>query len=147
MERAVKQSLFALVLLCASCAVSREGWGRGRFLVVVESPALQVRRSTIRVDDVSGDLVMNWIGARTPPGQPPLGEMSVTLFDDRNNDHVPQSNEVHSQRSSAETSEKVLFSDIRVPVNKVSAAWKLLVSARTAGGNSASNVFAFAPDR
>lgn len=139
---------FALVVVvAASCAVSREGWGKGRFLVVVESVALQVRRSTIRVDEPTGDLVMNWIGARTPTGQPPLAEFTVTLFDDANGDHVPQSIEVGLHRASSERSEKVLFSDVRVPAAKAGGAWNLLVSARTAGGNSASNVFTFSEDR
>ncbi|MDZ4774591.1 MAG: hypothetical protein SGI72_15800 [Planctomycetota bacterium] len=140
-----------LVLICggalAACAVSRAGWGRGKFVVVVESIALQVRRSTIRVEDVTGDLVMNWIGARAPSGQPALAEFSVTLFDDRNGDHVPQSIEVSSQRVSSERADKILFSDIRVPADKSSATWNVLVSARTAGGNSTSNVFAFVEDR
>jgi hypothetical protein len=137
-----------LVLACAaSCAVSREGWGKGRFLVVVESVELQVRRSTIRIDETTGDLVLNWIGARTPAGQPPLAEFTVTLFDDMNGDHVPQSIEVSLHRASSERSEKILFSDVRVPAAKADAAWNLLVSARTSGGNSASNVFAFREDR
>lgn len=140
-------TLFAASTALTSCAASREGWGKGRFLVVVESLTLQVRRSTIRVEDTTNDLVMNWIGARSPAGQPPLAEFSVTLFDDRNGDHVPQSIEVRSQRSSTDASAKVLFSDIRVPLDKSSATWSVLVSARTAGGNSTSNVFAFAEDR
>jgi hypothetical protein len=142
----MKFALAFVLFVAASCAVSREGWGRGRFLVVAESIQLQVRRSTIRVDEVTGDLIMNWIGARTPSGQPPLAEFSVTLFEDVNGDHVPQFNEVSSHRTSTEQSEKILFSDVRVPTARASAAWSVLVSARTTGGTSSSNVFAFRDD-
>jgi hypothetical protein len=142
----VKFGLALVIATLAACAVSREGWGKGRFQVVVESTTLQVRRSTIRVDDMTGDLVMNWIGARAPTGHPLLAEFTVTLFDDVNGDHVPQSNEVRSHRSSTERSEKILFSDVRVPAEKAKAAWNLLVSARTIGGDSASNVFVFRAD-
>lgn len=135
-----------LATLLAACAVSREGWGKGRFLVVLESAPLQVRRSTIRVEDPTGDYVMNWIGARTPTNRPRLAEFATTLFEDRNGDNIPQSNEVRAHRSSAESAEKVLFSDIRVPAVEIERDWKLLVVARTSGGDSSSNVIAFRPD-
>jgi hypothetical protein len=147
MERPVKLVLASSLVILASCATSRAGWGKGRYVVVVESAVLQVRRSTIRAEDATGDFVMNWIGARTPAGQASLSDFSVTLFDDRNGDHVPQSNEVLSHRTSNERTEKVLFSDVRVPSNKVSDSWNVLVSARTSGGNSIANVFAFRVDR
>ncbi|MBL8858122.1 MAG: hypothetical protein JNL28_06455 [Planctomycetes bacterium] len=140
----------ALVILCASlaaCSVSREGWGRGRFIVVVESIPLQVRRSTIRVEDTNGELVMNWIGARAPVGEPLLSGFSVTLFDDANGDNVPQSNEVLSYRSNVERSEKILFSDIRAPADSAKGSWKFLVAAQTLGGGSFSSVVAFREDR
>lgn len=147
MEGSVKAIGFALVLaMLSACAVSREGWGKGRFLVVLESPALQVRRSTIRVEDPTGDSVMNWIGARTPPGRPRLAEFATTLFEDRNGDNVPQSNEVGSHRSSTESAEKILFSAFRVPAEQTGGAWKVLVTARTAGGDSSSSVVVFRPD-
>jgi hypothetical protein len=147
MEGPVKLAIACcLCAVTAACAVSREGWGRGRFLVIVESTSLQVRRSTIRIDEAAGDVVMNWIGARTPTGEPLLAEFSLTLFEDVNGDHVPQSNEVSSHRSSTEQSEKIILSDVRVPAARASGAWTVLVSARTAGGSSASNVFPFRAD-
>jgi len=139
-----------IVLLCAllsACSASRIGWGKGRFIVVVESASLQVRRSTIRVEDPPGDLVMNWIGARTPNGEPLLAGFSVTLFDDRNSDRVPQANEILSHRSNVERSEKILFSDIRVPAADSARDWKILVTAHTLGGSAFSNVIAFRADR
>ena len=142
----MKFALAFVLLVAASCAASREGWGRGRFLVIAESDSLQVRRSTIRVDEATGDLIMNWIGARTPSGQLPLAEFTVTLFEDVNGDHVPQSNEVNSNRASSEQSEKIIFSDVRVPAAKANGTWSVLVSARTTGGSSSSNVFAFRED-
>lgn len=142
----MKLALACVALVFASCAASREGWGRGKFLVIVESKSLQVRRSTIRIDETTNDVVMNWIGARTPTGQPPLSEFSVILFEDVNGDHVPQSNEISSHRASSEPSEKIILSDVRVPAAKASGAWSVLVSARTAGGSSASDVFAFRED-
>lgn len=139
--------LLAFLALLAACATSRAGWGKGRYVVVVESAALQVRRSTIRIDEATGERVLNWIGARAPSGQGPLAELSVLLFADANGDHVPQPNEVRANRSSSERAEKILFSDLRVGGDEAALDWQLLVTARTAGGNSASNVIPFRPDR
>lgn len=114
--RSISTALVVLALASASgsCAYSREGWGRGRFLVVHEAANLQVRRSTIRVDATTGDLVMNWIGARAPAAQPLVAGLSVTVFEDRDGDRAPDPEEIRATRHADGPAEKLLFSDVRV---------------------------------
>lgn len=136
-------------LLCiafAACAYSRDGWGRGRFIVVSESSTLQVRRSTMRIEAETGDLVMNWIGARVPSGSPDLTEFAVTVFDDLDGDGEPAASEIRARRDSSEASSKLLFSDVRVPKNAVNQNLRVLVQARTSAGRVTSNAFVFEPD-
>lgn len=140
-------AVFLVAVLLASCAASREGWGRGRFVVIHESPDLQVRRSTIRLDDPSGDHVMNWIGARAPDGQPSLMELTVTVFDDRNGDARLQPDEVRFQRSVREKTSKILISDLRIQRPGAAAHPTVVVEARTLDGATRTDTFAFQPDR
>jgi hypothetical protein len=132
-------------LVLESC-VSRAGWGRGRLVVVHESQSLQVRRSSIRVDEGSGDLVMNWIGARAPDGQPLLTGFTVTGFDDRDGNGAVGLDELRFQRTSQDTTPKVLFSDLRLLADVRATKPIVLVETRTAGGEVRTDVFAFVPD-
>jgi hypothetical protein len=137
-----------VITSCAitSCTASRAGWGKGRFVVVHESPSLQVRRSTIRADETTRDVVLNWIGARAPDGQPQLAELTITVYDDVNKDARVQPGEVRFQRRASETSTKILFSDVRLPCGDPFASPTVLVESRTAGGETRSDSFAFRPD-
>lgn len=132
-------------LVLGAC-VSRAGWGRGRLVVVHESQSLQVRRSSIRVDEANGDLVMNWIGARTPDGQPLLAGLTVTGFDDRDENGIVGTDEVRFQRTLQETTAKILFSDLRLPSDVRATKPKVLVEARTVDGEVRRDVFALHPD-
>jgi hypothetical protein len=142
----VTAGVVALVVLASGCAVSRAGWGKGRFIVVHESASLQVRRSTIRVDEPTRDIVLNWIGARTPEGQPMLAELTVTVFDDRDRDGRIGAGEMIFQRTLRETTGKILFSDLRTPRDDPHENATVLVEARTAGGETRADSFAFRPD-
>jgi len=134
------------------CAYSREGWGRGRFLVVHESPNLQVRRSTIRHDGPNHDLVMNWIGARAPSGRPAIARLSVVVFDDRNENHVPDAGEIRVARHADGPGEKLLFSDVRVETvatlerDPPHARLTMRVEARTVDGSTHASDMPFVPD-
>jgi hypothetical protein len=145
-SRLASTGMVALAITLAACAVSRAGWGKGRFIVVHESASLQVRRSTIRVDEPTGDIVLNWIGARTPEGQPMLAELTVTVFDDRDRDGRIGAGEMVFQRTLSETTAKILFSDLRTPRDEPRENATVLVEARTAGGETRADSFAFRPD-
>jgi hypothetical protein len=134
-----------IALVLGSC-VSRAGWGRGHLVVVRESQPLQIRRSSIRVDEANGDLVMNWIGARTPDGQPMLAGMTVTGFDDRDANGIVGSDELRFQRTSQEKTAKILFSDLRLPVDGRTTNPTVLVETRTVDGEVRRDVFALRPD-
>jgi len=121
--------------------------GKGRFVVVHEAASLQVRRSTIRVDEPTGDIVLNWIGARTPEGQPQLAELTVTLFDDRDHNERVGADEVVMQRTLAETTGKILFSDLRLARATAAVNPTVRVEARTVDGDTRTDSFAFKPDR
>jgi hypothetical protein len=102
-----------LVISAISCAVSRDGWGGGKFVVVKELAHLQVRRSPIRVDPRTNGLVLSWIGVRAVEGAPDILECSFTVFDDRNGDRIPQADEIVRQRSNSERARKVMFDELR----------------------------------
>jgi hypothetical protein len=105
--------LFALAL-GPSCASERAGWGsRGKYWVLYESPSLQVRRGAQRVDPRTGEIVIAWVGARAPEGQPALVDCELTVFDDQDADGVPDPAEIRSVRASGERSRKLLFGDVR----------------------------------
>jgi hypothetical protein len=138
-------ALLALVVL-ASCGVDRTGWGHGKLVVVREGPALQVRRSTIRVEEQTGDLVMNWIGVRVPPGAKPLAEASVTAFDDRDGDGIAQPGEILFRRACADQTDKILFSDLRLRRDETRPGVRLLVQVRRRDGHVLEEQFPFEPD-
>jgi hypothetical protein len=152
----VRFGCVALVAMMSfGCAASREGWGRGRFLVVHEAANLQVRRSTIRVDPPNGDLVMNWIGTRAPTGQSPVAEMNVIVFEDRNANLVAEPDEIRVSRHADGPAEKLLFSDVRVehavvpPLSSGTtgkAPLTMRVEARAVDGSVHESLHAFAPD-
>ena len=139
-----------VAVLAGGCALSKEGWGRGRFLVVHEATDLQIRRSTVRVELVTNDRVMNWIGARTPNGQPGLTTFALTVFDDRDGDREPAPGEILVHRETAVETTKVLFSDVRVPAASVTASGSVSLQTRvqvsTAGGTPRTFTFPFTPD-
>jgi hypothetical protein len=110
----IRAPLVLALALAAGCSSSRAGWAsRGRYEVLHESPSLQVRRGSQKIDPLSGELVVAWIGARAPEGFPPLVSCELTLFHDDDGDGVPDASEVFAQRESRETSPKVLFADVR----------------------------------
>jgi len=133
--------LAAAALLC-SCSASRVGWGKGRFAVVRESPTLQVRRGPIRAE--GDDVVLKWIGARTPPGQPLLAELTVTVFDDRDGDSRVGPGEMRIHRTLREPTTKILFSDLRLP--RGASDPTVLVVARTAVSGPYTESFALRPE-
>ncbi len=134
------------VLALASCGVDRTGWGRGKLVVVREGPALQVRRSTIRVEEATGDVVMSWIGVRMPPGAKPLAEVQVSLFDDRDGDGHPQPAEVLVQRSCSESTDKILFSELRLRASEMKPSLMVLVQVRRQDEHVLVERFPFRPD-
>lgn len=146
MSLAARVCLALALASTASCAFSREGWGRGRYVVVSESSTLQVRRSTVRIETVTGDLVMNWIGARAPAGSPLIANMIVTVFEDLDGDRAPGADEIRSRRECGETSSKLLFSDVRVPAASIGPGLRASVQVRTAEGALEALEFPFQPD-
>jgi hypothetical protein len=113
-RRAALASLLAVAILPA-CAGQRSGWAsRGRYEVLFESPSVQIRRGPQRIDPETGEIVIQWIGARAPDGQPALVASELALFDDRDEDDVPDPGEAVSLRESREEVRKILFSDVRV---------------------------------
>jgi hypothetical protein len=145
---AVRRASLAVLVAAAlaSCGVDRTGWGRGKLVVVREGPALQVRRSTIHVEEETGDVVMSWIGIRMPPGAKPLAELRVSVFDDRNADGNPQPTEVLVERACSEPTDKIVFSDLRVPRPEMRPAVMVLVQLRRQDGHVLVERFAFRPD-
>jgi hypothetical protein len=107
--------LAAGLVLLASCASDRVGWGRrGRFWKLDETPALQVRRGPQILDPNSGEIAITWLGVRAPDGQPRLLACELTVFDDRNQNGTPEADEVVCVRESSERTAKILFDDVRV---------------------------------
>jgi hypothetical protein len=147
MERPVKNVVIVvLMMIASSCGADRTGWGRGKLVVVREGPALQVRRSTIHVDEATGDTVMSWIGIRLPPGSKPLAELQVSVFDDRDHDGTPQPDEVMIHRSCSEATDKIVFSDLRLPAKETKPTTSVLVQVRRQDGHVLVERFPFQPD-
>lgn len=96
------------------CASSREGWGRGRSVVLLEEPFLQLRRAPQAVDPKTGDVVLAWVGARTPETEPRIVRCELTLFVDVNGNAAPDPDEILAHRASRENAVKIMFDDIRV---------------------------------
>ncbi len=141
-----RAATIAAILLTASCGVDRTGWGHGKLVVVREGPALQVRRSTIRVEEETGDIVMNWVGVRMPPGAKPLAEALVTVFDDGDGDGVAQASEILIQRTCREPTDKIVFSDVRLPASDVGPTVSVLVQVRRKDSRVIQELFPFRPD-
>jgi hypothetical protein len=64
------------------------------------------------VDRATGELVVNWIGARAVDGE--LLACSLVVFDDKDGDRRPDAGEILSARESLQRSKKILFDDVRV---------------------------------
>jgi hypothetical protein len=113
---------FALLLLLAlapACAGERAGWAsRGHYEVLYESPGVQIRRGGQKLDPATGEIVISWVGARTPDDEPWLVASELTVFDDRDGDDEPDVGEVVTQRESREKTHKILFNEVRVPVGR-----------------------------
>jgi len=115
MTRSLRTLALGLALACLpACKYSREGWGGGRFYVLMEELVLQMRRSKQVVDPANGDVVAAWIGARTPPGAGRILRCELTLYVDENGNEGPDPDEVLVHRLSREPAVKILFDDIRI---------------------------------
>ena len=108
-------ALGLFLVLASACSSSRAGWGKGAWREVLESGELQVRRSPVRVDAATGELVLAWIGARVPEGV--AGELEaceLVVYRDENRDRDADPSEVVLARSSAQSGRKLQFDDVRV---------------------------------
>jgi len=105
-------ALVALTFL-AGCASSR-GWGRGRYVSLVDDSVMQVRRSRQVRDPKTGDVVASWVGARAIQDGARIVECELTLYVDADGNGKPEAGEIVAQRSSREPSTKILFDDVRV---------------------------------
>ena len=109
----MRLALLVLAIL-PGCVGHRAGWpSRGRYEVLYESESIQIRRAGQKLDPASGEIVLAWVGARTPEGQPDLVACELTVFDDRDGDDEPDAGEVLSLRENRERSRKVLYGDVR----------------------------------
>ena len=104
-----------LLVILPACAGARSGWAsRGRYEVLLESPSLQVRRGSQKLDPETGELVISWVGARAPEDQPELVACELSLFVDRDGDEMPDAEELLTSREVRERTRKVFFADVRV---------------------------------
>jgi len=112
-----RATLTALTLLaalaCAACATDPSRWGRGESHELRTYSGIEFRRGPQKVDPATGELSIAWVGARAPQGSPSLLQCHLVIFDDRNGNGVPDPGEVLEERTSRETSRKVLFDDVR----------------------------------
>jgi hypothetical protein len=107
--------LVACLVFLVACSGDRAGWApRGSYYRLHESPSIQVRRGSQYVDPATGDLVVHWVGARAPEGQPEILGCGLVVFDDRDGDRRPDPGEALCGRESLAHSRKVLFDDVRV---------------------------------
>ena len=111
----MRSALLLLMAILPACAGQRSGWAsRGRYEVLYESPSIQVRRGGQKLDPATGEIVVSWVGARSPDGQPELVACEFAVFDDRDDDDAPDAGEVVALREVREGTHKVLFSEVRV---------------------------------
>jgi len=105
-----------LIAFLPACSGARSGWAsRGRYEVLYESPSMQIRRGSQRLDPETGELVISWVGARAPEPGSTLVACELSLFVDRDDDGAPDAGEFLSLRETREPTRKVLFADVRVP--------------------------------
>lgn len=123
----------ALVLAgsLAACASDRAGWSRDAYRALHESPTLQIRHSMQRLDREHDELRIGWVGARTPEGQAKITSARFVVFDDIDGDGRPSANEILKERESRETTHKVLFSEVHVPLAGRMQRLRALVEVRT----------------
>ena len=100
------------MLACAACASDPSRWGRGESHDLRTYSGIEFRRGRQAVDPATGELSIAWIGARAPQGSPSLLLCHLVIFDDRNGNGVPDPGEILEERTSRETSRKVLFDDV-----------------------------------
>ena len=136
--------VFLLALpLFASCSSDRAGWARrGSYWKLEDTPTIQVRRGTQYVDRATGELVVNWVGARAVEGE--LLACSLVVFDDRDDDRRIDPGETLAARESLERTRKVLFDDVRVRPT-AGARLRARLELRT-GGETSVVVWDLAPD-
>jgi hypothetical protein len=109
----VRTIALAGVLLLAACNSDRAGWARrGSYWKLEETPTIQVRRGTQYVDRATGELVVNWVGARALEGE--ILSCSLVVFDDKDGDRRVDPGEALASRESLERTKKILFDDVRV---------------------------------
>ena len=110
----MRLALPLLLGILPACA-GRAGWAsRGHYEVLYESPSVQIRRGSQKLDPATGEIVVSWVGARSPDGVPELVACELAVFEDRDGDDVPDAGEVLELREVREETHKVLFNDVRV---------------------------------
>lgn len=121
------------LLVLASCNADRFGWARrGSWWRLEETPTIQVRRGTQYIDRATGELVVNWVGARAVEGE--ILSCSLVVFDDKDGDRRIDPGEVLASRESLARTKKILFDDVRVrptPGAKLRARLELRTGAET----------------
>jgi hypothetical protein len=108
-------ALLLPALSLAACRSPGAGWGDASYRTLYESDDLQLRTGRAYVEAGGGTVFLRWVGARARAGGPPIEELQVVLFDDRDRDGVPDDAEVLESSTVRERSPKVLVSSIRLP--------------------------------
>ncbi|MFN0007640.1 MAG: hypothetical protein ACKVXR_07010 [Planctomycetota bacterium] len=104
-----------LLAILPACTGARAGWAsRGRYEVLYESPSVQIRRGSQKLDPATDEMVISWVGARAPEGQAELVACELSIFVDRDEDGAPGAGEILSLRETRETTRKVLYAEVRV---------------------------------
>ena len=126
--------LLALAPLHSVCAGSREGWGRGNYVVLLDEDDVQMRRSKQHIDPKTGELWINWIGVRMKqPGERVI-DCTLTAFVDQNLDGRPDAGEIRARRANRQGGAKVLFDEFRLPDSPRSAPLRFELEATTTSG-------------
>jgi hypothetical protein len=113
-RRGALAAVATMMLLLCACSTDSTRWGRGKYEELKTYTSVEFRRGPTEVDPRTGELSIEWVGARAPEGYPRILDCHLIVFDDKNGNGEPDPGEILQERSSREVCRKVIFGDIHV---------------------------------
>ena len=122
----------AVLLVFVGCSSAHRGFGSGRSVALYVSEVVELRCARPVVDGPGKTVSIAWVAAKTPEAQPPIEELALTVFDDRDGDHQPGASEILDSRSNPVTSAYILFGPFKVTSTSSVADLRAILRVKTA---------------
>lgn len=100
--------------MLAGCSSTHRGFGSGRSIALHVSEVVELRCARPVVDAAHKTVSIAWVAAKTPDERPQIEEFALIVFDDRDGDHQPDTDEILVSRNNPSPSPYILFGPLMV---------------------------------